>query len=164
MNFSLLKDVIFIIFVVSNFCTSIGFNMPYVYVVAQADAIKLTSEQSSYLISIIGVSNTVSRIILGYVSDKSWVNRQWVYNISLTICGVATAICPLCQDFNSLAFYCAVFGFTIGAYVGLTSVILVDLLGLDKLTNAFGLLLLFQGVASFIGPPIGGKTITMNTH
>lgn len=60
------------------------------------------------------------------------------------------------MDFRTLALYAAVFGFTIGAYVGLTSVILVDLLGLSKLTNAFGLLLLFQGIASFIGPPIVG--------
>jgi MCP family monocarboxylic acid transporter-like MFS transporter 14 len=52
--------------------------------------------------------------------------------------------------------YASVFGFTIGAYVGLTSVILVDLLGLEKLTNAFGLLLLFQGIASLIGPPMAG--------
>lgn len=34
---------------------------------------------------------------------------------------------------------------------------MVDLLGLEKLTNAFGLLLLFQGIASFIGPPIVGS-------
>lgn len=61
-----------------------------------------------------------------------------------------------CDDFVSLASYAAVFGFTIGAYVGLTSVILVDLLGLDKLTNAFGLLLLFQGIASLVGPPFAG--------
>lgn len=39
----------------------------------------------------------------------------------------------------------------------MTSVVLVDLLGLDKLTNAFGLLLLFQGIASVIGPPIIGE-------
>jgi len=45
---------------------------------------------------------------------------------------------------------------TSGAYVGLTSVVLVDLLGLDKLTNAFGLLLMFQGIASVIGPPFTG--------
>lgn len=61
-----------------------------------------------------------------------------------------------CVDFASLVVYSTVFGFTIGAYVGLTSVILVDLLGLEKLTNAFGLLLLFQGIASFVGPPIVG--------
>lgn len=53
--------------------------------------------------------------------------------------------------------YASVFGFTIGAYVGLTSVILVDLLGLDKLTNAFGILLLFQGIASLVGPPLAGE-------
>ena len=67
-----------------------------------------------------------------------------------------TALSAFCTDFVTLALYAAVFGFTIGAYVGLTSVILVDLLGLDKLTNAFGLLLLFQGVATLIGPPIAG--------
>lgn len=55
-----------------------------------------------------------------------------------------------------MAVYAAVYGATAGAYVGLTSVILVDLLGLEKLTNAFGLLLLFQGVASLVGPPIAG--------
>lgn len=62
-----------------------------------------------------------------------------------------------CWEFYGLAIYAVVFGFTIGAYVGLTSVVLVDLLGIEKLTNAFGLLLLFQGIASLIGPPIAGK-------
>ena len=36
------------------------------------------------------------------------------------------------------------------------SVILVELLGLENLTSAFGLLLLFQGVAVMIGTPIAG--------
>ncbi|XP_068151506.1 LOW QUALITY PROTEIN: monocarboxylate transporter 12 [Drosophila tropicalis] len=157
MNFSLLKDVVFVIFSVSNFCTSIGFNMPYIYVAAYAKELGIGDSEASYLIGTIGAANTIGRIILGYAADKPWVNRLLVYNVCLTLCGIATAMVPLCYDFNSLAVYCAVFGFTIGAYVGLTSVILVDLLGMDKLTNAFGLLLLFQGVASFIGPPIGGS-------
>ena len=59
-----------------------------------------------------------------------------------------------CTDLHTQRMFCAVFGITSGAYVGLTSVVLVDLLGLDKLTNAFGLLLLFQGIASVMGPPI----------
>lgn len=64
-----------------------------------------------------------------------------------------------CYDFTTFALYSVAFGFTIGAYVGLTSVILVDLLGLEKLTNAFGLLLLFQGIASLVGPPFAGKIL-----
>lgn len=130
------------------------------------------------LLAVIGIANTVGRIILGYISDKPWVNRLLVYNMCLTICGLckwikiffykkyspwffffsATIASVLCTDFWSLVVYACVWGFTIGAYVGLTSVILVDLLGLEMLTNAFGVLLLFQGIASLLGPPIAGKT------
>jgi hypothetical protein len=39
--------------------------------------------------------------------------------------------------------------------------VLADLLGAEMFTNSFGLLLLFQGVATFIGPPIVGKVITI---
>lgn len=67
----------------------------------------------------------------------------------------------VCWEFWGLALYATTFGFTIGAYVGLTSVVLVDLLGIEKLTNAFGLLLLFQGIASLIGPPFAGKLLKL---
>ncbi|XP_050306726.1 uncharacterized protein LOC126743600 [Anthonomus grandis grandis] len=155
LDFSLFKDPVFVLYSASNLLTSIGFNIPYVYLVSKAK-LSMDLEDAQMLISIIGAANTVGRIILGYVSDKPWINRLQVYNWSLTICGATTAISAFCASFYTLAVYCAVFGFTIGAYVGLTSVILVDLLGLEKLTNAFGLLLLFQGIASLIGPPIGG--------
>lgn len=69
----------------------------------------------------------------------------------------ATAFTFVCSSLTYFIIYASIFGFTAGAYVGLTSVCLVDLVGLDRLTNAFGLLLLFQGAASFIGAPIAGS-------
>ena len=36
------------------------------------------------------------------------------------------------------------------------SKVLVDLLGIDSLTSTFGLLVLFRGIASILGPPLGG--------
>lgn len=159
MDFSIFRDWVFIIFVLSNFLTSIGFNVPYVYLVALGKSLKVANP--SYLLSAIGAANTVGRIVLGYFSDKTYVNRLLVYNVCLTLCGVSTIISVFCLDFDSLMGYSIVFGFTIGAYVGLTSVILVDLLGLEKLTNAFGLLLLFQGIASLLGPPLAGVLFDM---
>jgi hypothetical protein len=41
LDFSLLKDPIFILFTVSNFCTSIGFNIPYVYLVVSTSLIEI---------------------------------------------------------------------------------------------------------------------------
>jgi len=43
-----------------------------------------------------------------------------------------------------------------GVYVCLTPIVLVDLLGLAKLSNAFGLVLLFQGIGAVAGPPFAG--------
>jgi len=39
-------------------------------------------------------------------------------------------------------------------FASLRSILIVELMGLDKLTNAFGLLLLFQGIAAAIGLPV----------
>lgn len=63
------------------------------------------------------------------------------------------------SDLIQYLIFAFAFGFSTGAYVGLTSVITVDLFGLDKLTNAFGMVLLFQGIASFVGPPIAGNDL-----
>jgi len=156
LDFSLLKDPIFIMYSVSNFLTSIGFNVPYVYIVDRANLWGFDPEDAAYLLSVIGIANTVGRIILGWLSDRTWVNRLYMYNCCLVLCGLTMGLSVFCNTYTTQAIYCAVFGVTSGAYVGLTSVVLVDLLGLDKLTNAFGLLLLFQGIASVIGPPIIG--------
>lgn len=71
-------------------------------------------------------------------------------------------ISTFCSDYAGQAVYCAVFGVTSGAYIGLIPVVLVDLLGLDRLTNALGLVNLFQGIAIIIGPPIIGKLSTLH--
>lgn len=156
-NFNLLKSPVFLLFALSNFFTSVGFNVPYVYTKDRAvEALQMPEDTASLLLSCIGLSNTLGRVLLGYLSDKSCVNRLWLYNASLTLCGLATAFSYAAVDTVSMAAYCVVFGATSGAFVSLTSVILVDILGLERLTNAFGLLLLFEGVASLVGPPITG--------
>ena len=50
--------------------------------------IDIPSEQASFLLAVIGIANTIGRVVLGYISDKPWLNRLWLYNASLTICGL----------------------------------------------------------------------------
>lgn len=44
----------------------------------------------------------------------------------------------------------------IAANYSLTSIILVELITLERFTNAYGLLLLVQGIANLVGPPLAG--------
>lgn len=48
----------------------------------------IPSHHSSYLLALLGIANTLGRIILGFISDKPWINRLMVYNLCLTICGI----------------------------------------------------------------------------
>jgi MFS transporter, MCT family, solute carrier family 16 (monocarboxylic acid transporters), member 14 len=50
----------------------------------------------------------------------------------------------------------SIFSPTKAAFIALTSIVLVDLLGIQQLTNAFGLLCLLRGVAAIAGPPLAG--------
>ncbi|ELT97769.1 hypothetical protein CAPTEDRAFT_62745, partial [Capitella teleta] len=156
-HLALLKDPVFLLFTVSNFLTSLGFCVPYIYLPDLAHQLGIGRSEGAFLISIVGIANTVGRVVFGWMSDLKCVNRLVLYNTVLTLCGICTALCSFCVVYPMLAAYAAAFGMFIGVYVGLTSVVLVDLLGLEKLTNAFGLLLLFQGAAAVVGPPIAGK-------
>uniref|UniRef100_A0A8R1DWE0 MFS domain-containing protein n=1 Tax=Caenorhabditis japonica TaxID=281687 RepID=A0A8R1DWE0_CAEJA len=167
LSLPLLMDPTFLLFALSNLLTSVGFNSPLYFLPLHAAKIGLDQIEGSKVLSAFGISNTIGRIIFGVVADHKLPlpfglgedtarNRLWMYNISLTICGVLTTFCYKFVGFIPLSVYSASFGFSIASYICLTSVILVDLLGLDKLTNAFGLLLLWQGVGTVFGPPVSG--------
>jgi len=49
----------------------------------------LDEKDASYLLSIVGIANTIGRIVLGFLSDKEWVNRLYLYNIALATCGLS---------------------------------------------------------------------------
>jgi len=54
-------------------------------------------------------------------------------------------------DFNdNISVLCA------GIFVSLKPIVLVDMLGLEKLSHAFGVAMLFQGIGAFAGPPLAG--------
>lgn len=46
--------------------------------------------------------------------------------------------------------------YILASMAALRSSVLVQLVGLDKLTNAFGIMLIFEGIASFTGITVAG--------
>ncbi|XP_026474781.1 monocarboxylate transporter 14-like [Ctenocephalides felis] len=156
MDFSLLKDPVFMLIGISNVFGMAGLYVPFVYLVDAAVLDGIEQNSASFLLSIIGITNTVGRVACGYVADFPWVNSLLLNNICLVISTLAVAATPLCHTYTAYIIMSVFFGVAISGYISLTSIILVDLLGLDKLTNAFGLLILFRGAAAIIGSPLAG--------
>jgi MFS family permease len=107
-------------------------------------------------LSIIGITNTIGRVVCGFVADFPWVDSLFLNNVCLLISTAAVAATPFCVTYTHYVIMAVFFGIAVSGYISLTSIILVDLLGLDKLTNAFGLLILFRGAATIIGSPLAG--------
>lgn len=55
--------------------------------------------------------------------------------------------------------YGAIFGTFTATFIALRSIVPVEILGIQKLTNAFGLMVLFQGIAVLLGSPISGAIL-----
>ena len=62
-----------------------------------------------------------------------------------------------CFNYLTNILYCIVFGVTSGAYCGMTAVILIDVIGLQKFIQGYGIQLFFMGTGLAIGPPIIGN-------
>jgi len=81
----------------------------------------------------------------------------------MTLCGAVTAMIPIVINYYyTLCAISGAFGLFIAANYSLTSIILVELITLERFTNAYGLLLLVQGIANLMGPPLAGKSLIIS--
>uniref|UniRef100_A0A182P621 Major facilitator superfamily (MFS) profile domain-containing protein n=1 Tax=Anopheles epiroticus TaxID=199890 RepID=A0A182P621_9DIPT len=156
LDFSYFSDVHYLLFAISNFLLYTFYDVPYVYLGDNASQIGFSHAQSSMLIAIIGILNMVGEVVLGWMGDRKSVNANYTYAICMALCGLVTALVPLFKDYTSLSVLAGGFGLFIAANYSLTSIILVELITLERFTNAYGLLLLVQGVANLVGPPLAG--------
>ncbi|VDO69148.1 unnamed protein product [Heligmosomoides polygyrus] len=155
-DLELLKDSVMLLLCVSNLLGMMGFYIPFVFLKDLAHSHGVSPADSRYLVPVIGVTNTIGRVFFGWLADRGYVSALAINNFSLLACGVLTLIAPLLPTFSLQLTYAALFGFIISAYVCLTSIVLADLLGLEKLTNSFGLLVVARGIASLAGSPFAG--------
>ncbi|XP_057375663.1 monocarboxylate transporter 14-like isoform X1 [Daphnia carinata] len=161
MDFSLMKDPVFLFLGVSNVFGMLGFYVPFVYIIDAATTKDIDEETAAFLLSIIGITNTVGRLISGYISDFPAVDSLFVTNVCIAVSGVAVFCVPFCSNYVGFCIASGVFGLFSSAFIALTSIVLVDLLGIAQLTNAFGLLCLLRGVAAIVGPPLAGSVFDM---
>ena len=64
-----------------------------------------------FLISIIGISTTAGRILLGWIADRPWADVVTLHICEVLIGGVAIIICPLMKTYPIMGTFIFVFGF-----------------------------------------------------
>lgn len=147
----------FLLFLLANFAVHLAFTIPFNLLPDQAVENGMTKHEASWLISSIGITNTLSRIFLGWLADRRCVNRMVMLDIVIILAGIITGLSPLLKTFEAKMIYPCLYGIMIGGYVTLCPVVLADLFGTEKIAQSFGMWLFACGLAGTISSPIGGK-------
>ncbi|WAR27765.1 MOT12-like protein [Mya arenaria] len=135
-DFELLKSPTFIVYGMSTFPCTLGFFIPLTYIPDLVNDLGMTSKQGAMIISTIGITNTVVRVFIGWLADRPWADAILINSVTLVIGGVTTMFVPMYAVFSGMATYAIVFGITV--FVSYRSIIMAELLGIEKLTSSFG--------------------------
>jgi len=155
----LLTNAPFMLLTFSNFFATQGLYIPYMFIPSLAKARGIDDVSASFLLSIVGITNTIGRIISGFITDLSCVNALIVTVISLGVGAIAPLAFPFCAEYWSFVICSIIFGTFLSAWCAVTSPAIVDIAGVDLLTSGFGTLTFVRGFSALIGPPIAGYLV-----
>ena len=153
-DLSVFRHPVFILFLVSNFVLYFWYDVPYVFMVDRAHELGISDP--SFMISVLGIVNTIGQIVYGIIGDRD-IDLYLFYGLSIGLSGVSVLLVPLFTDYSLLCVLSGLYGCFISANYALTTVILAEIVGMDKLTTAYSITLLVQGIGNMVGPPVAGE-------
>jgi len=152
----ILKNVPFLLYILSNIPTLMGVYTLFSYLPAIGDSNGLSPEQSSFLISMIGITNTIGRVIFGWLTDMPGVSPLMVNLVATFISTLFPILLSFPHRYSAYLAISATLGLSISPLPTVTSGIITDMLGSSKLNDAFGILTFVRGASALLGPPLAG--------
>ncbi|XP_058057632.1 uncharacterized protein LOC131208768 [Anopheles bellator] len=155
-DLSLLSDPAYLVILISNSTNAIGYTNFIILLPAYAISLGFDKSLAAYLLSIVSTLDLVGRIGGSALSDTNLIPKTWYFVGGLSISGLALALLPTVNSYTMVSVFCGLFGLASGTYVGITAVIMADMLGTERLTSSYGISLFVNGILQLVGPPICG--------
>lgn len=153
-DLSLLKDPMYLVILISNSTNAISYTNFIILLPSFGMDRQFGKSLSAYLLSVVSATDLIGRIGGSALSDMGFIPKTWYFVGGLTISGISLALLPFAYSYGSVCFWCALFGLASGIYVGITAVIMADMLGTERLTSSYGISLFVNGILQLVGPPL----------
>ena len=108
------------------------------------------------LVSITAICAGVGKLALGAMADLPFVNSVLLYAFTLTGSGSALLLIPVTRSYAGLQVLSAALGFFSGNW-SLTPYVTTEVVGIERFTQAHGILMLFGGFGIMLGSPVVGE-------
>ncbi|XP_072401521.1 monocarboxylate transporter 12 [Diabrotica undecimpunctata] len=156
LDLSLLKDPIYLVILISNATNAISYTNFIILLPSYAQTLGFDKDQGAMLLSIVSALDLVGRIGGSALSDLTSFPKCFYFVGGLLISGISLGIMPLFLNYWAIAAFSALFGLASGTYVGITAIVMADMLGEERLQSTYGMGLFVNGILQLIGPPLCG--------
>jgi len=133
---------------------SLCLHLVMTHLVPHATDVGISDVRAALLLSIIGVSGILGRLVVGWVSDG--IGRK----VSVVVCALLQFGVVMwlvwAQDLWALYLFAAVYGFAYGGFDTATFALASDIFGQNSLGIIMGALAIGWGIGAAIGPAVGG--------
>jgi len=152
-------DVRFLLMSFANIPNAMAIYISYTYLPAMAHQSGLLNSDAHFLISVVGISNTIGRVASGWIADKKWTSPLGITIFTVASASIICSILPSGTHYGSLVILSSIFGAVISSGPTVSTPLIVDLIGIDQLNTAFGILTFARGLAAVIGPSAAGVVL-----
>nr|XP_023695178.1 monocarboxylate transporter 9-like isoform X1 [Paramormyrops kingsleyae]XP_023695185.1 monocarboxylate transporter 9-like isoform X1 [Paramormyrops kingsleyae]XP_023695192.1 monocarboxylate transporter 9-like isoform X1 [Paramormyrops kingsleyae] len=151
-----LKDRIFLSLCVTLFLYSLGAFPPVLFMedLAQSEGF-IVDIRIIPLVSIVAITTGMGKLVLGMMADLKAINSLYLYAFTVAATGLALLIIPISNSYTGLQILSGVVGFFSGNW-SITPYVTTKIVGIEKLTEAYGILMFFGGFGIMLGPPLVG--------
>lgn len=160
LELSLLLHRGFLTYSLAVTCFNAGYFIPYVHLVAHSRLVGFSEFQAAFVISSTGVTDIVGRVVSGWASDLRRVRSLHLLTIWTFLVGLFLFLLPFCSVRGNYAGLLAVslaYGFCAGAMTPLVFSVVPEIVGIERMVGALGLLQLIESVGGLLGAPLSGK-------
>ncbi|XP_023938477.2 monocarboxylate transporter 13 isoform X3 [Bicyclus anynana] len=152
----LLKDPIYLVILISNCTSAISYTNFIILVPSYAHECGFDKTLGAYLLSIISALDLVGRIGGSALSDVVSTPKRYFFITGLLLSGISLSMIPLVSTYSAISAFCCIFGLASGINVGVTALVMTEMLGTERLMSSYGISLFMNGILQLVGPLICG--------
>merc|ERR1719318_2378220 len=141
--------------------SALSLYIPYTHLPPAAMAVGISPSNAAFLISAIGVTNTVGRLVAGWLADRPNINPMLLIMVAVMAATPTHFIFPFISSYWIFLVPSCIFGFLTGVWVSALPSALVTLVGVPLLAPSFGIITAFRGAMVLTGPPLAGYVVDM---
>ncbi|XP_022245308.1 monocarboxylate transporter 10-like isoform X2 [Limulus polyphemus] len=155
LDLSIWKNKAYVLWVWAIPIALFGYFVPYVHLVQHARDI-LPDANGEVLVTCIGLTSGLGRIVFGKLADFPRVNRIHLQQLAFISIGLLTMLLVVANQFAALVVVCLLLGLFDGCFISLLGPIAFDIVGSKGASQAIGFLLGLCSIPLTVGPPIAG--------